>query len=817
MGTIGQDIRYGVRMLVKHRLTTVVCVAALALGIGANTAMFSLAEAFLLHPVPFENANRLVALVDSHADANGMSFGQDQSPVAPATYFEWRKEAHSFDEITAYAWDEINLTGNPAPQKVQSFRVSANFFETVGVHPQLGRMFLPEEEEAGKDQEIILGHALWEQRYASDPQIVGKNIKVDGKSFTIVGVMAKGFDFPKPAEAWIPLSFDVKERLRRDSRWLFVLGRLKPGVPFAQGAAEMQSIAQRQAQAYPDTSKGFRLYPRPLQEFVTGDLTRQYTFLLLGAVGFVLMIACADVANVQFARVTGRQKELAVRTAMGASRTRIIRQLLTESILLSLAGAAVGLLFAQWGVYLILRYMPPEVARFIAGWNTISLDTNAFLFTLGIAVASGILSGIAPSWLHSQTQISETLKESGRGSSTGPSRHRLRSVLVVAEIALALVLLVGAGLLVKGFRALIVVHGNYHPEAVLTLTLSLPEEQYKEKPGRAAFHEQVLQRLAAIPHVQSAALATYVPYANGGGTGVSPFTIEGRAPQERGETTSTIIETISPNYFRLMNIGLRDGRELGDSDGEATPPVAVISQNVAKRYFPGENPLGKKLKIGKVDADSPWMTIVGIVDDVHYTWVDKQDLPTIYRSYRQAPPFYTSLVLRTDGNPVTFVPAVRSEVAAVDSDLPLFDVLPFNKVITNSIVGIAYVAAMMAILGLIALVLASVGIYGVMSYSVGERTHEIGVRMAMGASSKDVQRLILGNGMFLTTVGMAIGLPLALGLAYTLSSLLFGVKVADPLAFVGLPLLLAGVAAVACYLPARRAVRLDPLAALRYE
>jgi len=817
MGTIGQDIRYGVRMLIKHRLTTLVCVLALALGIGANTAMFSLAEAFLLHPVPFENANRLVALVDSRTDANGISFGQDQSPVAPATYLDWKKEARSFDEMAAYAWGELNLTGNPSPQKVQSFQVSANFFEAVGVHPQLGRTFLPEEEEPGKDQEIILGHALWEGRYASDPHVVGRNIKVNGKSFTIVGVMSKGFDFPKPAEAWIPLSLDVKGRLQRDSRWLFVLGRLKPGVPFAQGAAEMQSIAQRQAEAYPDTSKGFRLYPRPLQEFVTGDLTRQYTFLLLGAVGFVLLIACADVANVQFARVTGRSKELAVRTAMGASRSRIIRQLLTESILLSLAGAALGLLIALWWISLIVNHMPPEVARFIAGWSTISLDANAFLFALGIAVASGILSGIAPSWMHSQTQISETLKESGRGASTGRSRHRLRSVLVVAEIALALILLVGAGLLVKGFRALIVVHGNYHPQSVLTLTLSLPENQYRQKSGRVAFHEQVLQRLAAIPQVQSAALATYIPYANGGGAGETEFSIEGRPPKERGEVISSVVETVSPSYFRLMNIGLRDGRELKESDADTTLPVAVISRLLATRFFAGENPIGKKIKIGNENSDSSWMTIVGVVDDVHYTWINKQELPTIYRTYRQAPPFYGFLVLRTEGNPLAFVPAVRSEVAAVDPDLPLYDVLAFDKVITNSIVGIAYVAAMMAILGLIALVLASVGIYGVMSYSVGERTHEIGVRMAMGASSKDVLRLILGNGLFLTVVGMGIGLPVALGLAYALSSLLFGVKVADPFAFVGLPVLLAAVATLACYLPARRAVRMDPLTALRYE
>ncbi len=812
MGTFGQDIRFGVRMLVKNRLTTLVCVAALALGIGANTAMFSLAEAFLLRPVPFDNAEKFVALVDARPGQN-----IDMNSVAPATYFEWQEQAHSFDEMGAYRWDTLNLTGAGEPEKVQGFEISANFFGMLGIQPRMGRTFLPEEEQRGKDQEIILSSGLWERRFASDPNVLGKTLKVYGKTYTIVGVMAKGFDYPKPAEAWVPLSFDVKERAARDQRQLWVLARLKPGVTFTQASAEMHTITARQAQAFPDVYNGWNLHAMPLSAFATGDLTRQFMFLLLGAVGFVLLIACADVANVQFARVTGRHKELAVRTAMGASRSRIVRQLLTESVLLSLAGAALGLVLAMWWISLIVNHMPPDVAQFIAGWNTISLDLNAFLFTLAIAVLSGIVSGIAPSWFHSQTNISETLKESGRGASTGRARHRLRSALVISEIALALILLVGAGLLVKGFRALLSVHENYHPASVLTLTLSLPDDQYARKPMRVAFHEEVLRRLATIPRVESAALATVVPYANGGGADLENFTIEGRAPQERGETNSSIVDTISPNYLRLMNIGLRTGRELSDSDGDSTLPVADISGVLAARYFPGENPIGKKIKIGKADGDSPWMTIVGIVGDVHYSWIDKQELPTIYRSYRQTPPMYTSLLVRTQGDPVGFVPAVRSQVAAVDPNLPLFDVKSFDTLINDSIVGIAYVAAMMAILGLIALVLASVGIYGVMSYSVGERTHEIGVRMAMGASSNDVQRLILRSGLFLTITGMAIGLPLALGLAYALSSLLFGVKVADPFAFVGLPLLLAAVATVACYLPARRAVRMDPLTALRYE
>jgi putative ABC transport system permease protein len=812
MGTIGQDIRYGVRMLVKHRLTTVVCVAALALGIGANAAMFSVAEAFLLHPVPFDNADKIVVLVDARPEQN-----VDMNSVAPATYFEWQNQAQSFEQMGAYRWDALNLTGEGRPEKVQGFEITANFFDLLGVHPRMGRTFLPEEEQRGKDQEIILSSGLWERRFASDPNILGKTVKVYGKTFTIIGVMAKGFDYPKPAEAWVPLSFDVKERAVRDQRQLWVLARRKPGVSVAQASAEMHTITARQAQAFPDVYNGWSLRVMPLSEFATGDLTRQFTFLLLGAVAFVLLIACADVANVQFARVTGRHKELAVRTAMGASRSRIIRQLLTESVLLSLTGAAFGLLIAEWWVYLIVSHMPPEVAKFIAGWYTISLDANAFFFTLAIAVASGIVSGIAPSWLHSQTNISETLKESGRGASTGPARHRLRSVLVVGEIALALVLLVGAGLLVKGFHALLSVHENYHPESVLTLTVSLPDDKYGQKPVRVAFHEQVLQRLSAIQRVESAALATSVPYADGGGANLNIFSIEGRAPQERGEMNTSIVETISPNYLRLMNIGLRAGRELSDSDADGTLPVVDISGILAARYFPGESPIGKKIKVGKADGDNPWMTIVGIVDDVHYSWINKQELPTLYRSYRQTPPIYTSLVLRTQGDPLNVVTAVRSQVAAVDPNLPLFDVKPFDKVITDSIVGIAYVAAMMAVLGIIALVLASVGIYGVMSYSVGERTHEIGVRMAMGATSKDVQRLILRNGIYLTLAGMAIGLPLALGIAYALSSILFGVKVADPFAFIGLPLLLAAVATLACYLPARRAVRMDPLTALRYE
>jgi putative ABC transport system permease protein len=818
METIWQDVRFGFRMLMKHRLASLVCVVALALGIGANAAMFSLAEAFLLHPVPFENAQRIVALLDRHTQESAGGFGPvDYVPIAPATYFDWKKQAHSFEQITAYAWNEVNLTGDREPQKVQTFQVAANFFETIGVSPAMGRAFLPEEEEKGKDQALILGHALWQQRFASDPKILGKNVKVDGKSFTIVGVMAKGFDYPMPAEAWMPLSFDVKERLRRDNRWLWVLGRLAPGVSFAQGAAEMQAIAQRQVETYPDTNKGFRLAPLELREFVTSSLTRQYMLLLMGAVAFVLLIACANVANVQFARVTGRVGEFAIRTALGGSRWRVVRQLLIESILLSMAGAVLGLFLAQWDIDMILAHMPPDVAKFVAGWKTIGLDSNAFLFALTVSVVSGILSGIAPSLLTSRTNVTDTLKEGGRGSTMGRGRHRLRAALVVGEVSLALVLLVGAGLLVRSFQGLLSVNENYTPETLLTMNLTLPETQYGKAPERLNFHEQVQQRLAAIPGVETSALVTYVPYADGGGIATQDFSIEGRPLTRRDEERDAIVETTSPSYFGELNIGLREGRVLTDADGAETARVAVVSASLARRYFGGENPLGKHIKIGKDGSDYPWMTVVGVVNDLHYSWVNKEDVPTIYRSFRQSPPVFTTLVLRTAGDPMKFVAAARSQIAAVDPNLPMYNIKAMDKVITESIVGIAYVATMMAVLGVIALALASVGIFGVMSYSVSERTHEIGIRMSQGAQTRDILVLVLRSGMLMTLLGLAIGVPIALVLARTLSALLFNVQAADPIAFIGLPLLLAAVAALACYLPARRAAALDPLGALRHE
>jgi putative ABC transport system permease protein len=580
----------------------------------------------------------------------------------------------------------------------------------------------------------------------------------------------------------------------------------------------MQTIFQRLTAAYPDNYSGWQLKVMPLAAFVTGDLTAQYTLLLLGAVAFVLLIACVNVANVQFARVTGRSKELAIRSSLGGSRWRIVRQLLTESTLLSLAGAGVGLLLARWEIDMIVRHMPADVAKFIAGWRTISLNFHAFVFTLGIAIVSGIVSGIAPALLSSRSNLGEALKESARGSSVGAGRHRMRSALVVAEVSLALILLVGAGLLVKNFRGLLAVNEGYSPQTLLTMNLTLPDTQYKKEASRLSFHEQALQRLAAVPGVESAGLVTMVPYADGGGVRQRSFTIEGRAPLARGELVSGIIETISPNYFQTLHIGLLDGRFLTDTDGDGSPRVCVISASLARRYFSGQNPLGRKIRVDNTGAVNPWMTVVGVVNDVHYSWIIKEDIPTIYRSFRQSPPVFTTLLLRTTGgDPLQLVSSARREINSLDPSLPLYNVKSMDRVITESIIGIAYVAVMMGAVGTIALVLASVGVYGVMSYAVSERVHEIGIRLSLGAETRDILRLVLRNGLFLTILGLAIGLPLAFLMARGLSSLLFGVEAADPAAFIGLPLVLAAVATLACYLPARRASRVDPLQALRHE
>jgi putative ABC transport system permease protein len=808
METLFKDIRYGIRTLLKHPGFTATAVITLALGIGVNTAVFSVADAFLFKPLPLPDIGHLMALRELRPGETS-----ETSRVSPANLFDWKEQSKSFDALSFYQWQDLNLTGAGLPERLQGFGVSADFFGTLGVTPMLGRTFLPEEDQSGREAEVVLGYNFWQRRFAGDPDVVGRTIRLDGKSHTVIGVMSKGFEFPPTADLWIPLALDPKERANRRNHYLTALARLKPPVSSDEADADLKAIASRLGEAYPGTNRGWSARVVPLRAFITGDYTREYTFLLLGAVAFVLLIACANVANLQFARATSREKEMAVRAALGASRWRIGRQLLTENVLLSLLGALLSLALAQWSIKLILAYMPDDVAKFIVGWKQISLDYRAFLFTMGIAVVSGVVSGILPALQSSNPDLNEALKEGGRGSSAGRARHRIRRALVVAEIALSLILVVGAGLMMKGSRALADVNQNFAPESLLTMRVNLPETKYQNPQQLAAFYDQTLQRLQAVPEAESAATVSGIPF-GAGSTGV--FSIEGNLPQA-AEVRTAKMQSISPNYFHTIKIPLRVGREFRDSDTPESLPVAVISDGLARHYWPDQSPLGRRIKVGADDSKNAWLTIVGVVGDADYEWTERRFIPALYRPYRQAPGFSAYFAVRTTGDPERLSSTMRAQVAAVDPEQPVFEIKSLARVIHEDILGLAYVAVMLSVMGVIALSLAAVGVYGVMAYSVSERTHEIGVRMALGAQVGDVLRLFLKQGLKLTIIGGTLGLAGAYGLTRALSSLVFGISATDPVTFVLTTLALAAVALIASYLPARRAAKVDPLVALRYE
>jgi putative ABC transport system permease protein len=801
------DLRYGFRALQRNPAVTVTAVVALALGISSNTAMFSLADAFLFKPLALNEPERLVMLPETRGDRPIAG----TSNVAPANFEDWKRQATSFEQLAACRLLSFNITGQGDPEGVYGSRVSSGLFELVGARPLMGRVFRAEEDQPGREQVVVLSYGLWRRRFASDPEIIGKTVRLDGKPYTVTGVMAEDYHFPLAAELWTPMAMGDQERAIRGTRYMDVVGRLKRGVSERQAAAEMETIAKRLGQAYPETNRGWHVRVMPIRDFLLGDLTRNYTWMLLGAVGFVLLIACANVANLQFARATFRVKEIAVRTALGAGRWGITRLLLTESVLLGLAGAAGGILLAQWDLDMVRAHMPAEIGRWVSGWDQIHMDGRTLLFTLLVAVAAGIVSGLAPALHSSKPDLNEALKESVRGSSEGRSQGRLRSVLLTGEIALALVLLVGAGLMVKGVHSLISVNENLTPESLLTMRISLPESKYKEPRQIAAFYSEALAALETLPHVQAATVTTDVPYGDLGGS--LPFTIEGR-PADPGEIRVAKTQYISPNYFSMMRVAVREGRVFSAHDGTDSQPVAIVSENLARRYWPGSSALGRKIKL---DPDGQWLTIVGVAEDVRYEWFNATPRPAIYRPYMQTGRPYGYLALRTSGDPLALVSGVRQRIATVDAELPVFEVMTLEKVISESVLGLSYVAVMMTVLGGIALVLACVGVYGVMAYAVSERTREIGIRIALGAERTDVLRMVIGRGLVVTGIGLSIGFVASLLLARLLASFIFGVSSTDWQIFGGISLALAAAAILACYVPARRAMGIDPVEALRYE
>ena len=808
MNRLWQDVRYGMRVLAKNHGVTLLAICALALGIGANAAIFSVADPLLLRPEPFPNLNRLVLMF------NKVGTLTDENSMYPADYEAIRTESRSFDQLAAYAVGETNLTGEGDPERELAARVTPNFYEALGVQPLLGRGFLPGEGAPGRDQEAVLSYGLWQSKFAGDPGILGKQIHLNGRSFTIIGVMPKDFAYPTSAEVWEPLALAASDKVDRENNYLFPVGLLKSEVSVSRAAAELDGIGERLAQEFPKSNEKLRIRVVRFRTYATDEMTHNFMVLLLAAVGFVLLIACANVANLQLARVAGREREIALRSALGASRWRVVRQLLTESVLLALAGAAAGLVLAGWAVGIIVSHMPAELSQYLAGANRISLDWRAVAYTAAIAIIAGILAGLAPALGHSRPDLSHSLKEGGRGGGPTRASHWLRAMLVVAEVAAAMVLLVGAGLLVKGFRALLAANDRFAPQSLLTMKIALPMANYSDQSKIAGFYDQALTQMGAIPGVESASLATVVP--DGDDFSYHPFTGEG-AVYSSDSGHIALAESISPNYFRTLRLPLLRGREFTEVDGMNSPRVAIISRLMAERYWPAQDALGKHIKQGRPISKEPWLTIVGIVDDTKYNPYFQAVDGVIYVPYQQHAAMSAGFLLRTKGDPLAFVSAVRAKIRTVDPEQPIYEPKTFALLTHEELVGIWFIAALMAALGVIALVLASSGVYGVMASSVTERTREIGIRLALGAERGQVLRWIAARGMRLAVIGLAIGLAVAFVLARVLASLIFGVSANDPLIFAGVPAFLAAVAIAACYLPARRAMRVDPIIALRYE
>ena len=803
-----QDIRYSLRMLKKNLGVTLLAVCALALGIGANAAIFSIADPLLLRPEPFPNLSRLVLIFNRIAPLT------DENSMFPADYETIRTQSTSLQQVAGYTVDQSNLTGQGDPERELVGRVTPNFPDVLGVRPILGRGFTPEDGEPGHDQVAVLSYGLWQSKFGGDPEIVGKEIRIDGRSYTITGVMGKDFDYPIAVNLWRPMAFAPADKTDRENNYVFPVGLLKPGVSASRAAAELSAIGQRLVKEFPKTEKRHAIRTVPFRTYATDELTHNFMLLLLSAVGFVLLIACANVANLQLARVAGREREIAVRAALGANRWHVVRQLLTESVILALAGAAAGLLLAGWAVGLVVANMPVGLTQYVAGWNRIALDWRAVAYTVSLAVFAGIIAGLAPALGHSKPDLAEAFKEGGRGGGPGRSSHRLRGALVVAEVAAAMVLLVGAGLLVKGFRALVHANEKFTPQTLLTFQVSLPMSKYPDQTRMAAFYDQTLAQLNTIPGVESASLATGVPDQDD--LSYHPFSGESKTfTVDMGHIA--LLESISPNYFASLHLPLLRGREFMQSDGPSSLRVAIINRSMASHYWPGEDAIGKRIKRGMPDSKNAWLTIVGIVDDAKYNPIFQAADNAVYVPYTQNADMNESFLLRTKGDPLTFVPAVRAKIRAVDPDQPIYAPQTLAHLSYEQLLGISFIAAMMGALGLIALVLASSGVYGVMAHSVTQRTHEIGIRLALGAEPGQVLRWIAGRGIRLAGIGLAIGLALAFVLARLMASLVFGVSASDPLIFVLVPASLAAVAIAACYIPARRAMRVDPIVALRYE
>ena len=795
------DVRYGIRMLLRKPGFTAVAVLTLALGVGANTAIFSVVNGVLLRPLPFAEPDRLVWMWGNIRN------GGNRASVSPLDFLDYRERNDTFEEFAAIIGVPVpfNLTGDGEPERLNAAVVTGNYFQALGVRPTLGRVFLPENEKPGRDQVAVLSQGLWQRRFGGDPSIVNKTVTLDGKTFEIIGVMPPEFSFPQTAELWVPMNFDYSPEMKqRKGHFLRPIGRLKAGVTIAQAQADTDAVARSLEEQYPESNTGWNLRLVPLRDQIVGNI-RPTLFILFAAVGFVLLIACANVANLLLARAASRQKEIAVRTALGAAPFRIVRQMITESVLLALIGGALGALLATWGVDLLVKLGSgdiPSTAR-------VSIDATVLGFTLVISFLTGLLFGLAPAIQTLKLNLSETLKEGGRSAADGAHRNRTRSLLVVFEGAIAVVLLVGAGLLIRSFMELQQVGPGFNAKNVLTMRVDLSREKYSAREKAASLFEQIESRIAGLPGVETVGMVSELPLS--GQPNDMPFTVEGRPPVNMVDGFDADFRRVNQHYFAALRIPLLRGRNFTEQEVRQSAKVVVISELLASQVFPDEEPIGKRLLMMGKDA----FEIIGISGDIRHRSLESQPFPAMYMpTYAMG---WMNLVIRTQRDPMTLATAVRKELQSIDPDQPVAAVRTMESWLYSSVAAPRYRTVLLGLFAAVALLLAAVGIYGVISYTVSQRTNEIGIRLALGARRSDVLKLIVGRGMTLALAGIGTGLAAAFGLTRLMSNLLFGVSTTDLMTFVVCAVLLSGVALVACYLPARRATRVDPMVALRNE
>jgi putative ABC transport system permease protein len=814
MGNFWQDVRYGMRTLSNSPVFTLVALTALALGIGANTAIFSVVNAVLLSPLPYRDAGQVMIVWEQNRARGGRN-----NVASLANFLEWQQQSNSFQEMAAFYDGPFNLTGEGNPEEIAGQVTSGNLLTLLGTEAALGRVYTKEEAEPGRDDVVVISHGLWQRRFGGAADVVGKKISLNGESATVLGVMPPGFKWfmkegsrtGKAAEIWTPTNFAtiLNGPTKGRGRFITVAGRLKPGVTPEQAQAEMDTIAARleQASQY-NVNMGVRVVP--VREQLAGEI-KTALYVLLGAVGFVLLIACANVANLMLARAASRQSEFSIRTALGAGRGRIVRQLLTESVLLSVLGGGLGLLIALWGVDALVALSPPN----LLGTEKITLSVPVLLFTSLVSLLTGIVFGLAPALEAARLNLNETLKETGKSNMSSQRSRRLSSVFVVAQVALALVLLIGSTLMIKSFLRLQAVDPGFKTENLLTLRVTLPGSKYPEDNQVVAFHRQALERLRALPDVRSVGAVSALPF--GGNLGArTSFSVEGRPAPPPGEELSTDVRVTDENYFQTIGIPVLGGRTFTEQEAREDRRTIVVNESMARQHFPGENPIGKYVRVQMMPDPQP-MEIVGVVADAKYKTLEGLPYPMVYWAHPQLVYNEMTYVVRTNGDPMNLAAAARREIQQIDKDQPVADVRSMQSWVDELTARSRFGTLLLGIFAALALILAAIGIYGVMSYSVTQRTHELGIRIALGAQTRDLLKLILGRGFGLTLVGIALGLVASFALTRVMSSLLFGVSATDPVAFGGLSLLLTVVALLACYIPTRRALKVDPMVALRNE